>query len=129
MLFQSLIRQHINDQDIQHVIFHNGVVFVKPTIKILVTLIGLYLVYIVLGQRIHRPLLKRVFACIGIGFFIKYLFDALDTYIDCILLSKEGVTFFARDGVFKYKTDMFTRDKIETISHTQNTMGDKMLMK
>ncbi len=33
---------------------------------------------------------------------------------------------FMREGLFDYKTDFFERNKIETVSHTQNSFRDKI---
>lgn len=55
--------------------------------------------------------------------------DAFDKLVDCIVLSKRWITFFARDSLFKYKTEFFWRDTIETISHQQNTFWDKLFIR
>lgn len=34
-----------------------------------------------------------------------------------------------REWLFDYKTDFFERDKIETVSHTQNSIWDKLFAK
>lgn len=36
---------------------------------------------------------------------------------------------FMREWLFEYKTDFFERDKIETVSHDQNSFWDKLFAK
>lgn len=60
---------------------------------------------------------------------MKFGIDIFNKGVDCIVLSKQWITFFARDGVFKYKTEFFGRDSIETISHQQNTFRDKLFLR
>ncbi len=59
----------------------------------------------------------------------KFGIDAFNKGVDCIILSKQGITFFARDGIWKYKTEFFWWDSIETITHQQNTFRDKIFLK
>lgn len=36
---------------------------------------------------------------------------------------------FMREWLFEYKTDFFERDKIEAVSHTQNSFRDKIFVR
>lgn len=65
----------------------------------------------------------------GIFVLIKFGIDAFNKGVDCIILSKQWITFFAWDGIWKYKTEFFWWDSIETISHQQNTFRDKIFLK
>lgn len=129
MIISNFIRQYINEDDVQDIIFHNWIIILRETIRTIVFLGVLYLIYIVLAKYIHRPMLMWIFWWIGIIIFIKYCFDFFNKYIDCLILSKGWITIFSRDWIYKYKTDFFDWDKIETLSHSQNDMRDKLLMK
>lgn len=72
-------------------------------------------------------MLRWVFWWIWMVVFIKYAYDFFNKYADCIVLSKDGVTFFTRDGMYKYKTEFFDWSQIESISHSQSSMRDKVL--
>jgi hypothetical protein len=89
MLRKQIIRKYVTVDDIFHVIGHNPSVFVGMVIKTLLFLVVLYVIYYFLAQYIHRALLPWIFALLGIGFFIKYMVDFFDLYLDALLLSKE----------------------------------------
>lgn len=36
---------------------------------------------------------------------------------------------FKREGLLEYKTDTFSWERIETVSHTQDSLADKLLGK
>ena len=42
--------------------------------------------------------------------------DFLNLYLDCLILSKDTVTLFLREGRLEYKTEIFSWNKINTIS-------------
>lgn len=63
------------------------------------------------------------------GFFVKYIIDFLNIYLDWLILSEDGITMFMREWLFDYKTDFFERSKIETVSHAQNSFWDKLFGK
>jgi hypothetical protein len=47
-------------------------------------------------------------------------------YLDCLLLTERWITLFMREWVRDHKTDVFERDKIQTISFHQNSFWDKL---
>ncbi|HCB51105.1 TPA: hypothetical protein DEP21_00740 [Patescibacteria group bacterium] len=97
MIIKHFIKQYINQEDVQYIIFHNGSIVFKETIKTLIFLGVFYILYLGLSNYIHWPMLKWIFASIGIIFFAKYCFDFFNKYIDCLILSKDGLTIFSRD--------------------------------
>ena len=126
MIIKKLIQKHINEEHIEHIIFHSGQVVFKDTVRTIVFLGIVYGIFTIANSYIHQPMLKWIFWCIWIWFFIKYAYDFFNKYADCIVLSKDGITFFTRDWLYKYKTEFFDRGKIETIENKQNTVRDKI---
>lgn len=57
------------------------------------------------------------------------MIDFLNIYLDWLILSQNGITMFMWEWLFDYKTDFFERNKIETVSHTQNSFWDKVFAK
>jgi hypothetical protein len=55
--------------------------------------------------------------------------DFFDDYLDTLILSHAGITLFTWDGILRYKTDFFARERIETISYVQHTLWDKLFAK
>ena len=52
--------------------------------------------------------------------------DFLNLYLDCLILSKDTVTLFLWEGRLEYKTEIFSWNKINTISSSQNGVWDKI---
>ena len=127
MIIRNLIKKHISEETIDHIIFHSGKIIFRETVMTIGFLGILYMIFILMDHYIHRPLLRWIFWCIWIWFFIKYAYDFFNKYADCIVLTKDWVTFFTRDGIYKYKTEFFDWNQIESISHSQSTVRDKIL--
>lgn len=129
MILKTFITQYLNENNVEDIIFHSGSIIIKDTIRTIWLLVIFYWIFYVLDYYIQRHLLPWVFWIIWIIFLLKFGIDAFNKWVDCIVLTKHGITFFARDGVFKYKTEFFGRDTIETISHQQNTFWDKLFLR
>lgn len=129
MILKTFITQYLNEDSVEDVIFHSWSILIKDSLRTIALLVIFYGIFYVLDSYIQRQLLPRIFGAIGAIFLIKFGIDAFDKWVDCIVLTKNGITFFAWDGMFKYKTDFFGRDSIETISHQQNTFWDKLFLR
>ena len=66
---------------------------------------------------------------IGLALFAKLTIDFLNSYLDCLILSKDSLTLFLWEGLLEYKTEVFSRNKITTISRSQNGISDKLFAK
>lgn len=129
MLRKQIMKKYVDVDTIFHVIWHNASVFVKLTLRTLVFLLVLYVLFIVIDRYIVWPYFPWLFGVLGIGFFIKYVIDFLNIYLDWLILSENGITIFMREWLFDHKTDFFEWNKIETVSHTQNNFWDKLFSK
>ena len=123
------MKRYVDVDTIFHVIWHNASVFVQLTLKTLIFLVVLYVLFVVLDKYIVWQYLPWFFGVLGILFFVKYIIDFLNIYLDWLILSEGGITMFMREWLFEYKTDFFERNKIETVSHTQNSFWDKIFAK
>ncbi len=129
MLREQIIKKYVTVNDVLYVIGHNGSVFLRSFLKTLIYLLVLWWLYMMLANYIVREFLPRIFALLGIALFIKYIIDFFDLYLDSLLLSREGITLFTRDGLLRYKTDFFSWDTIETVSYVHNSIRDKVFSK
>lgn len=129
MIFKNFITQYINEEDVEDIIFHSGSIILKETLRTILILAIFYGIYYLLNRYIQWNFLPWIFWIMGIFVLIKFSIDAFNKGVDCIILSKQWITFFARDGIWKYKTEFFWWDSIETISHQQNTFRDKIFLK
>lgn len=129
MLREQIIKKYVTVNDVLYVIGHNGSIFFRSLLRTILFLVVLYGIYFVLNRYIAWNALPRIFALLGIGFFVKYLLDFFNDYLDTLILSKEGMTMFTRDGILRYKTDFFARTTIETVSYIHNSIRDKVFSK
>lgn len=129
MLREQIIKRYVTVDKVLYVIGHNWSIFLRSLLRTLFFLLVLRGIYFVLAKYILWPLLPRAFALLGIGFFLKFIIDFFDDYLDSLLLSKEGITLFMRDGLLRYKTDFFSWNVIETVSYVHNSVRDKIFSK
>jgi hypothetical protein len=126
MLRKEIIKQYVDVENIHHVIWHNGSILIREVLKTLLFLFVLYLVYLWISQYSNRSYRSWIFAGIGLYFFIRFVLTFLNLYLDALILSDRWITLFMREWVRDYKTDIFEREKIETISFNQNSVRDKI---
>lgn len=129
MILKTFIKQYLNEDNVEDIIFHSWSIIIKDSIRTIWLLLIFYWIFYTLNHYIQRNFLPRIFWIFGVFLLIKFGINAFDKWVDCIILTKKWMTFFAWDGVFKYKTDFFGRDNIETISHQQNTFWDKLFIR
>ena len=120
------MKKYVDVDTIFHVIWHNASVFIKLTLRTLIFLLVLYVLFVVLDKYIVWFYLPWFFGVLGLWFFIQYIINFLNIYLDWLILSDGGITMFMREWLFEYKTDFFERNKIEAVSHDQNTFWDKL---
>ena len=133
MLRTILIKKYVNTSDIQWIIGHSPVVHLKEAIIMLSLLFLFYVAYAViknllpdLYSSIPVHYWDRAMGIIGIFLFIKWVLDFLNLYLDCLILSKDHAILFLREGRLEYKTEFFSRNKINTISSSQNGIRNKI---
>ena len=133
MLRTILIKKYVNTSDIQWIIGHSPVVHLKEAIIMLSLLFLFYVAYAViknllpdLYSSIPVHYWDRGMGIIGIFLFIKWVLDFLNLYLDCLILSKDHAILFLREGRLEYKTEFFSRNKINTISSSQNGIRNKI---
>ncbi len=120
------MKKYVDVDTVFHVIGHNASVFIKLTLRTLIFLLVLYVLFVVLDKYIVWSYLPWFFGILGLWFFVKYIIDFLNIYLDWLILSEGGITMFMREWLFEYKTDFFERNKIEAVSHDQNNFWDKL---
>ena len=129
MLRNVLIKRYVDTKDIQRVIGHSSVVHVKRAIVMIALLFVLYVIFALLHKTTPAEYRKRIFCVIGLALFAKWTIDFLNSYLDCLILSKDSLTLFLWEGLLEYKTEVFSRNKITTISRSQNGISDKLFAK
>lgn len=129
MLRKEIIKQYVDIENIHHVIWHNGSILIREVLKTLLFLFILYLIYLWISQYSDWTYWSRLFAGIGLYFFIRFVISFLNLYLDALILNDRWITLFMWEWIWDYKTDIFERDRIETISFNQNSLIDKIFGK
>lgn len=113
-------------ENVHYVIWHHGSVFLSMTIRTILFLLAFYLLYLLLSKYIQWDYLHWIFAFAGISIFVKYFYDFLWIYLDGIILSDGGISFFMWEWISDYKVDFFEWDKIEMVNYSQDSIWDKI---
>lgn len=129
MIRKSVIQRNINNSEIHYVIGHHGSVFLKLFFKYLLILVVLMLVFLLLDRYITWSYLSWIFAGLGFVVFIKFCIDFLNLYLDSLVMTDSGIVLYLREWLLEYKTELFDREKIETVSHAQKGLRDKLFFR
>ena len=129
MLRNALIKKYVNAKDIERIIGHSSTVYLKRSILTIVLLFVVFVIFSLLNHTSPAEYWKWIFGGIWLLLFAKRAIDFLDAYLDCLILTKDSVILFLREGLLEYKTEVFSRNKITTISRNQNWLWDKLFGK
>ena len=129
MFREQIIRKYVTVNDVLYVIGHNGSIFFGSLLRTILYLVVLYGIYFLLNRYVVWNFLPWIFALLGIGFFVKYLLNFFNDFLDSLLLSREWITMFTRDGILRYRTEFFEWNRIETVSYVHNSIRDKIFSK
>ncbi len=83
----------------------------------------------VLDYFTKNPLFTTIAAILGVVAYVKTLIDFFNLYLDAMVIAQDGVTIYRRQSLTHYATEHFNRDKIEAMSHTQNSWSDRFFDK
>lgn len=132
MLRHYLLGRYIDLKDIEDILGHSPFIYLRGMLVYSVLLFLVYVVYAISQQYPtyqNVPYVKRIAGILWLLIFFKWLLGFLNLYLDCILISKDSLTVFLRDGLLEYKTEVIDRWKISVISHKQNSLWDKVFGK
>jgi hypothetical protein len=129
MLRKEIIKRYIETDAIQHVIGHNGSILMREVLRTFLFLLISYVLYLWLKKYLPWEYWSWIFAGIGLYIFVKFIINFLNLYLDSLVLTERWVTLFMREWIWDHKTDVFEREKIETISFNQNSIWDKIFGK
>lgn len=132
MLRQYLLGRYVDLKDVEDILGHSPFIYVRGVLVYSVLLFLVYVIYAISQQYPQYQdvgYIKRIAGILWLLIFFKWLLGFLNLYLDCILISKDSLTVFLRDGVLEYKTEIIDRWKISVISHNQNSLWDKLFGK
>jgi len=132
MLRQYLLWRYVDLKDVEDILGHSPFIYLRGVLVYSVLLFVVYVAYAISQQYPQYqwvPYIKRIAGILWLLIFFKWLLGFLNLYLDCILISKDSLTVFLRDGILEYKTEIIDRWKISVISHNQNSLWDKLFGK
>lgn len=132
MLRKYLIQKHLNyhsETDIKYIVWHSSWAYFKGAGIAMLLLFFLYLAYALLNKSHPAEYRKVIFAILWLIVFLKWIIDFLDVYLDCLILTQNSLTLFLREGLLEYKTEVFFRNKLSSLSWNQKGIWDKVFLK
>ena len=132
MLRRYLLWRYVDLKDVEDILGHSPFIYLRGVLVYSVLLFLVYVAYAISQQYPEYqnvPYVRRIAGILGLFIFFKWLLWFLNLYLDCILISKDALTVFLRDGILEYKTEVIDRSKILVISHRQNSLRDKLCWK
>ncbi len=129
MLRHYLLGRYVDLKDVEDILAHSPFIYLRGVLVYSVLLFVVYVAYAISQQypQYHDiPYVKRIAGIVWLFIFFKWLLGFLNLYLDCILISKDALTVFLRDGILEYKTEIIDRSKILVVSHRQDSLWDKL---
>ena len=129
MLRHYLLGRYVDLKDTEDILAHSPFIYLRGVLVYSVLLFVVYVAYAISQQYPayqNVPYVKWIAWIIWLFIFFRWLLGFLNLYLDCILISKDALTVFLRDGILEYKTEIIDRSKILVVSHRQDTLRDKL---
>jgi hypothetical protein len=61
--------------------------------------------------------------------YLRFIIEFLNKYLDSLIITPKGILIFEWEGFLHYKLQQFDRDTIESITHSQDSLSDKIIGK
>jgi len=130
MLRRYLLGRYVDLKDVEDILGHSPFIYLRGALIYGVLLFVVYIAYAIVRTYYSQDIyIKRIAGIVWLFLFCKRLLGFLNLYLDCILISKDSLTVFLRDGILEYKTEVIDRSKVSVISYNQNSLRDKIFGK
>ena len=127
MLRRYLLGRYVDLKDVEDILGHSPFIYLRGALIYSVLLFVVFIAYSIVRTYYSQDIyIKRIAGIVWLFLFCKWILGFLNLYLDCILISKDALTVFLRDGILEYKTEVIDRSKILVISHRQDSLRDKL---
>jgi hypothetical protein len=111
--------------------WHNGSVHTRSFFEWFVSVFLVWIIYTISMRMIPswEATIKLISWIIWMIFYIRFIIWFLNKYLDAFVINPDGVILFEREWLLRYKLQQFDRDSIESISHSQNSLIDRLIGK
>ena len=77
----------------------------------------------------YIDIIKWIIWWFWIFIYIRFIIEFLNKYLDCLIINNQWIIIFEREWFLQYKLQQFDRDSIESITHSQRSLSDRILNK
>ena len=127
MLRRYLLGRYVDLKDVEDILGHSPFIYLRGALVYGALLFVVFIAYSIVRTYYSQDIyIKRIAGIVWLFLFCKWILGFLNLYLDCILISKDALTVFLRDGILEYKTEVIDRSKILVISHRQDSLRDKL---
>ena len=113
------------------VLWHNGSCHTRNFFLTLLWLCGLWLLYTIGVYALPSAtlIIQRFVWWLWVMLYLRFIIEFLNKYLDSLIITPKGILIFEWEGFLHYKLQQFDRDTIESISHSQDSLSDKIIGK
>ena len=113
------------------VLWHNGSCHTRNFFQTLLWLGGLWLLYIIGTYTLpsYIIIIQRILWWLWVVMYLHFIIEFLNKYLDALIITPKGILIFEWEWFLHYKLQQFERDSIESISHSQDSLSDKLIGK
>lgn len=126
---EQVLRKYVHAEHIYDIIGHNVWVHIKNLLIYGGVILLLRVVHYTILTIIDQQFLTTLWAAIGVGLYLKMIYEFLDEYLDCLVITDKWLVHFRRDGLWSQKVDLLSRVSIESVSHEENSLRDSLMWK
>lgn len=126
MLRKRIIQKYIPNPQILSIIWHDNTVYSRIVFRNTLVCIWCILGYEIIQSFFVHQYTSWIIASVAMIFFFKAIIDFLNLYLDGIVLTPSGMSVFRREWLLQYNLENFDWQKVEMISFSQNSLGDRL---
>lgn len=120
-----VIKQYVsNHEEIEHVIGHDILVYIKTAIKHLAILVILLLVYRIVRLYVEPEMVSLLFGVAGLMTYAFFVMRILNDYFDAMLVTRNGIIILTWNGFLQYKTETIYWENVQSITYEQDGLID-----
>lgn len=129
---KNVLKNYIGDEKMIYVISHHFRKYKNTILFYTILLLSLFLLYEWLTTFIHtnhHKYVNLIFMILWIIFYLKFVIDYLDIFLDSLVLTDRWITIFRWDWFFQRKSEYIWRNYIQTVYDEQKWIFDVILNK
>ncbi len=119
-----VIKQYVNHDDIEHIIGHDILVYIKTAIKHLAILFIFLLIYRLVRLYVDWEIATMIFGVLGLMTYAFFVMRVLNDYFDAMIITERGITILTWNGFLQYKTETVYWENIQSITYEQSGLMD-----